>query len=341
MSSLRIVFLADTHLGFDYPVKPRIQRRRRGPDFFDNFHKVLDYARQTRPHLVVHGGDLFFRARIPHKIVAMVYEILFDFAQDGIPIFIVPGNHERSILPASLFLNHPNIFIFDKPTTFTFDLDNVTVSLTGFPCQRSSVRDKFSGLLDQSGWHDNSGGLKLLCLHQTVEGAQVGPSGFTFRDGKDVIPLGALPPDAAAILAGHIHRQQILGGLGEGGGRTPPVIYPGSIERTSFAEREERKGFYELQFSQPDGGLWGVERLNFIELPARPMVNLYLDGSVTADNLRDVIQGSISVMAEDAVVRFKCSPDLDPQVRKLMTGIFLRSVLPESMNYQFAADFHQ
>ncbi len=28
---VRILLLADTHLGFDLPFKPRVQRRRRGP----------------------------------------------------------------------------------------------------------------------------------------------------------------------------------------------------------------------------------------------------------------------------------------------------------------------
>lgn len=341
MSPVRIVFFADTHLGFDYPIKPRIQRRRRGPDFFENFHKVLDYARKTQPHLVLHGGDLFFRARIPQKIVDMVYEDLFDFAQVGIPIVIVPGNHERSILPVSLFLNHPNIYIFDKPTTFQFPLEGGIIYLSGFPCQRKYVRDKFSDLLSSSGWHENRGGLKLLCLHQTVEGAQVGPSNYTFSKGKDVIPQRALPEDAIAILSGHIHRRQLLGDRTELGRRIPPVIYPGSIERTSFAEREEEKGFYEIEITQSDEEMWGIDRLDFLQLPARPMQDLYLDGTVSVDNLPDYVKARIFGMADDSIVRLKCSPNLDPQVRRQVTSSFLREVMPETMNFQFSADFRQ
>ena len=100
---LQLPELRNLHLGFDFPLKPRIERRRRGPDFFDNFHRVLDYARKTRPDFLVHGGDLFFRAKIPQLIVDMVYQDLFEFAAEGIPTLIVPGNHERSILPVSLF----------------------------------------------------------------------------------------------------------------------------------------------------------------------------------------------------------------------------------------------
>ena len=131
---LRIVFLADTHLGFDYPVKPRIKRRRRGPDFFANFRQVLEYARQTRPDIVLHGGDLFFRSKIPPKIIDLVYGDLFDFAGEGIPLLIVPGNHERSILPASLFLNHPNIHIFLAMTQSIINLMFVFPYVRIFVC---------------------------------------------------------------------------------------------------------------------------------------------------------------------------------------------------------------
>ena len=44
MGVVRILFLADTHLGFDFPFRPRIRRRRRGPEFFANFKKALQPA---------------------------------------------------------------------------------------------------------------------------------------------------------------------------------------------------------------------------------------------------------------------------------------------------------
>ena len=36
MGLIRILLIADTHLGFDLPFRPRIKRRRRGLDFFAN-----------------------------------------------------------------------------------------------------------------------------------------------------------------------------------------------------------------------------------------------------------------------------------------------------------------
>jgi DNA repair exonuclease SbcCD nuclease subunit len=58
MGIIRILFLADRHLGFDFSFRPRIQPRRRGPEFFANFKLALLPALQGRVDCAVHGGDL-------------------------------------------------------------------------------------------------------------------------------------------------------------------------------------------------------------------------------------------------------------------------------------------
>lgn len=337
--SIRILLFADTHLGFDYPIRPRLQQRRRGPDFFANFRRVLDHARRTRPDVVVHSGDLFFRARVPQQIVDLVYSDLLEFAAEGIPVLIVPGNHERSVLPISLFLNHPNIYIFDQPRSFLFTLGGVSVAFSGFPCERKAARDRFCSLVAGTGFHDLSVEIKLLCMHQTVEGAQVGPSDYTFRTGKDVIRRSDLPKDSLAVLCGHIHRRQVLGRLDKGEDGSPAVIYPGATERTSFAERDEPKGFFEIAFAPQAAGNWLISGLNFIELPARPMLDLMLDPNVTPGTLEFVIRSQVAGLNPDAILRINGNPDLDPQVKELITSRFLRQVLPGSMNFQFGQGF--
>jgi hypothetical protein len=48
---VKVLLLADTHLGFDQPQRPRVERRRRGPDFFANTRRALEPARPM--HAVV------------------------------------------------------------------------------------------------------------------------------------------------------------------------------------------------------------------------------------------------------------------------------------------------
>jgi DNA repair exonuclease SbcCD nuclease subunit len=94
---LKILFFSDTHLGFDYPIKPRVQKRRRGFDFFKNFRDILQKAIDEEYDLVIHGGDLFFRSKIPPLIVDLVYLELFNFAKSGIPIYIQCLSRSRGL----------------------------------------------------------------------------------------------------------------------------------------------------------------------------------------------------------------------------------------------------
>ncbi len=100
-------------------------------------------------------------------------------------------------------------------------------------------------------------------MHQAVEGAVVGPSDYIFRAGRQVLRLDDLSDQFIAYLSGHIHPHQILWTRES---KPKPFIYPGSIERTSFAERGETKGFLLLEFSQDK-----TLDISFRALPTRPM----------------------------------------------------------------------
>jgi DNA repair exonuclease SbcCD nuclease subunit len=326
-----IIFFADTHLGFDYPIRPKINRRRRGEDFFNNYKKVLNYAIERNADLVVHGGDFFFRSKLPKKVIDMAYKSLFEFADSGIPFLIVPGNHERSILPSSLFLNRPNIFIFNRPKTFSIYINGAAVSVSGFPFERNDIRNQFNSLLTKTGWHEQKADIKLLLMHQTVQGAQVGPSNYTFRYGKDVIKRADIPSNFTAVLSGHIHRQQIL--MKD----HMPIIYPGSTERTSFAEQKEEKGFYEIIFEGMDSQ-WAILNTKFIELPSRPMQDILLEDYLSRENLESFIQSEIQKMHPDAIIRFKANGNVKGEVIQKLSSRCIRSILPETMNFQLSGN---
>lgn len=320
----KIIFLSDTHLGFDYPIRPKKEKRRRGIDFFNNFDKVLDYAKEARADMVIHGGDLFFRTLIPKPIIDMVYERIFDFAESGIPIIIVPGNHENSRLPVSLFMQHPNIYYYTKPDVFQFHLKGMDLDIAGFPCVRKEVLAKFPEITKEIESKLRPHSLQLLCMHQSIEGAQVGPSDYTFRGGKDVIPIQTLPSNYHLFLSGHIHRSQILYSACQ-----TPIIYPGSIERTAFAEKDEDKGFYEININE------GREiSYKFIELKTRPMIDILLDKNLyTSATLKEDILQQISEIPRDSILRFKLNNNA---FIKLLNVKFLDEIIPVTMNYQIA-----
>ncbi len=324
MAVIRILFLSDTHLGFDQPARPRVERRRRGPDFFAAMETALAAARTLQVDAVVHGGDLFFRSRISLHLAHRGLAPLLALADEGFPVLLVPGNHERSRIPRSLLACHPNLLIFDRPRTFTLMLRDQAVSFAGFPFEPGDVRSRFPQLVEQTGM-DPGAALALLCIHQVVEGAQVGPGNYIFRSGEQVIRGADLPHGFHAVLAGHVHRAQVLVQDLAGRPLASPVIYAGSTERTSFAEMNETKGYFLLEWDTAEQSLhW-----RFNPLPVRPMLRLRCE--VSADHAETVgrLQTELARLDPQSVVQIELPGE--PGSGGL-TEAAVRRIAPPTMN---------
>ena len=344
MGLIKLLLLADSHLGFDYPFKPRIQRRRRGEDFFSNYHRALEPARQHEVDAVIHGGDLFFRSRVPAMLVDMVFAPLKEIADSGIKIYLVPGNHERSKIPCKIFSLHPNIHIFDQPRTFVFEKNGSKVAFSGFPYCRDNVRALFPRLLRETGWQEYRAACadRFLCIHHCFEGAKVGPVNYTFKYADDVIRLKDIPDEFAAVLAGHIHRYQVLTKDLHGKPLSTPVFYPGSIERTSFAEMDEKKGYFLLELTpgSPDTLVrdWG-----FVELPVRPMVKIDISPQgMDGMKLTAFIKKSFSSLSPQSVVKLNIEGTIPEGCLPVFRASSLRALAPKEMNIsvRFSGKFH-
>ena len=267
MAIIRILFVADTHLGFDLPFRPRVTRRRRGPDFFENFKRALRPALEGAVDCVVHGGDLLYRSKVPARLVEMAFEPLKKVADCGVPVYLVPGNHERSAIPYRLLAAHRKIHIFDRPQTYLLSSGGLTLALAGFPYVRNQIRKDFLEVLKQTGWNQTKADAHLLCIHHCIEGATVGPKNYMFKYNSDVIKTADIPDGFTAVLSGHIHRFQVLKTDLKGNPISTPVFYPGSIERTSFAEKNEKKGYLILEMKTGNSKGGGLHRWTFHELP--------------------------------------------------------------------------
>ena len=336
--SVRILFLADTHLGFDMPVRPRVERRRRGPDFFRNYERVLGMASVHRVDFVVHGGDLLFRRKVPAKLVQDAMAPLKRLADAGVPVYLVPGNHERSEIPYEMLAMHPHVHIFDRPRVFVAEVNGIHVALAGFPNCRDDVRTRFRSLVEETTVQTVEAEVRLLCVHQCFEGAVVGPSDYTFRYADDVVRMKDVPGDCAAVLSGHIHRHQVLTTDLQGNEGPAPVLYPGSIERTSFAEKDEPKGCLVLEVA-PDERPGGVLRSwEFCRLPARPMLVCELHGGSDALSLDTAIRNAIASAPDDAILQLRIHGTLSDRDRAVLTAKNLRALAPATMNVELRLD---
>lgn len=339
--TLRILLLADTHLGFDSPIRPRVERRRRGPDFFANYELALQPARSGEVDLVVHGGDLLYRTRVPPVLVEQALTPLAEIAQSGMPVFLIPGNHESSRIPLHLLAATPNLHIFHRPQTVLLELNGVAISLSGFPFARR-IGEKFDRLLDDCDYASVDADCRLLCLHQSVEGATVGLHDYTFRSGPEVIAGKTIPSAFDAVLAGHIHRSQLLTHDLSGRPLPAPVIYPGSIERTSFAERLEDKQFALLTITRHSFQSRCHVAVSFKDLPTRPMKVLSVNtADMSPPQLASVLRRKISALDPDAVVQVRLNGPMTDELASVANVATLRALAPETMNISLAGRRHE
>jgi exonuclease SbcD len=330
--SLRVLLLADTHVGFDLPLTPRVHRRRRGPDFLANHERALAPALAGEVDLVVHGGDVFHRARPHHTLVAMAFEPLRRVADRGIPVFVVPGNHERSRIPHARFAAHPLIHVFDRPRTFRLVICGIKVALLGFPYERHVVRKRMPGLIRETGWLPGQDDVALLCVHHCFEGATVGPANFTFRRGPDVIRVRDVPAGVTAVLTGHVHRHQVLETDLFGRPLPAPILYPGSTERTAFAEMDETKGTLLLEIGT-NGPSAPRPRWRFIPLPTRPMYSAEINAQgVFAGALARDVRRIVSGFPHDAVLRLRVHGRLREDAMAVLSAAGMRALAPATMN---------
>lgn len=298
--ALRVLHLADTHIGAELPARPRANRPRRGDDFVRSFRRALGHAISCDgTDLVIHAGDLFDMPNPSAAAVTAAGMALLEVASAGVPIVIVPGNHERCAIPASILLAHPNIHIVREPTTLLFRLRGVEVAVSALPCIRRGSATAFAGQLAATGWERASADIRLLALHQTIESAKCGPDSFRFRSGDDVIDRDTIPVEFDYVALGHVHRPQTLR---RPAGDGPPIVYCGSTDRISFAEIDEPKGAVLIE--EAGGRLCH----RYVEHAVRPMAILPLDVSERSlERVVDDAMGWIRSLPTDAMAQVRLS----------------------------------
>jgi DNA repair exonuclease SbcCD nuclease subunit len=92
---MRVVHLADTHLGFRQLHRVDAAGRNvREQDVAAAFAQAIDHAVALRPDAVIHAGDLFDSHHPSAAALSVALDGLARLRAAGIPIILVAGNHE-------------------------------------------------------------------------------------------------------------------------------------------------------------------------------------------------------------------------------------------------------
>jgi DNA repair protein SbcD/Mre11 len=257
---MRIIHLADTHLGYrQFPGKldPERGLNQRECDVYDAWQHAIDIVVERRPTALVHAGDLFDSARpSPHAVVQAI--IGFQKLRDaGIPAVVIAGNHSTP-----RFRSSGSVFeILRMFGVHAVWQEPHTVRVNGLAIHAVPHEPEAAQLMAdvRSLELARSADANILVLHGGLEAVKQ-----SYGEVGEV----ALDPEVLAevefdyIALGHLHAFQ-----------APQInaIYPGSLERLDFADVDGDKAVLEIDLARPAGSTGFVTRHS---VPARPVLDV-------------------------------------------------------------------
>ena len=180
---------------------------------------------------------------------------------------------------------------------------------------RTFIEDFYAGFVRDCAREIDPHVPAIVAAHLTVQGSDLGGSERasliahepTFTAAQ-LTPLG---PDGRPafdyVALGHIHRYQDRNAEAFARGDGPPVVYSSSIERISFKEHDDRKGFVLVDIEP--GAAGKTTRYTFVDTPARRFLPIEVDATGTADPTAAVLIALATVDVADAVVRVRYTAD--------------------------------
>lgn len=261
---MRIIHLADTHLGFRPPsvrLDPVRQLNQRECDVYDVWHRAIDISIERDVDAVIHAGDLFDSARPSPRAMSEALDGFARLRDAGIPVIAIAGNHStpRFRSGGSVFevIERFGLQVAWRAPQ-TFRVRDVAFHAVPHESDAASLHADIEALELDSTTEAN-----VLILHAGIEALPRATYGEVNEIELDPELLARVDFDYIAL--GHLHRFQV-----------PQVnaIYCGSPERLDFADTEGEKAVLEIDLSVGAGGDGFVTRH---ALDTRPMIDIGID----------------------------------------------------------------
>jgi DNA repair protein SbcD/Mre11 len=273
--TVHVLLTADNHLDITaVQYGPRRFERKR--DFQRCFEALVGFALENRPDLVLVGGDFYDTILPGNPTRAFVSEQFKQLHDKDIKIFLVSGHHdtprsiEQAVSPLLVHANAGHAYFLQspEPTTKTLRIQQDTINITGMSLDPSLGPDQDPL---QTSPPPSQTGVNIFLTHYPIEGFQ----GYFGQETH--IATASIPRNYQLFASGHLHHHQ------KHTINNTPVLYPGSTERCSFQEEDEKKGFLWLELDQT-----GIVHEEFHQTPARPMETLHYKVSGEASLTRQI-----------------------------------------------------
>ena len=330
---MRILHTADIHLGITTfgRVDPETGLNTRLLDFKRSFEFMVERGLKEGIDCFLFCGDAYRTADPTPTQQKIFAECLRPVARAGLPIVMVVGNHDHPVTfgkaSALDIFGHldGDVHVFDAPESTVIETPAGPLQLLALPwpirskilsreehqgksprALREYIEARYISFVEDATEAMDPSLPAVLGGHFSVQGAELAGSERTSliaHEPKFSAGDLALPPlDYVAL--GHIHQHQNRAA----GTEAPPVVYSSSIERVSFKEWDERKGFVLVDIDAGGDGNNDGEKstqFSFVETPARPFAALKVDAREAEEPTEAILEEIHQHDLTDAIVRVR------------------------------------
>jgi DNA repair protein SbcD/Mre11 len=284
---MKIVHVSDTHIGFSAyrKVDDETGINQREMDVYRRFVEFTDKVIEIHPDLVIHSGDLFDSVRPSNRAISVALDNLARITEADIPVIAIAGNHSTPRLreTGSVFkiLEHVRGLravysgIYERVVQ-----EDLTVHAVPH-CEGDALLAELEKVTA-----DGDANFNVETLHAGVSGLNVFKMG---EFNETIVPSSYLRTDMDYIALGHYHNYSSA---------ADNAYYAGSIERLSFSEADEAKGFVIIDLD--------TKKRKFVKLAAREMMDLGpidASGMDTASLMEEISNVLDAVSMDGRIVR--------------------------------------
>ena len=279
--SVQILHCSDTHLDKNFNIANLARAQERKEDLNKNFSAAVDYALKNRPDLFLMTGDIFDRVSPSNAARILVTQKIRQLKEAGISVFIIGGNHDvpklgSQHLAIDLLSSAGLATVFSKSDEFgrrILQIDGKSVCVIG-----KSYYSQVEGQNPLRGLKiPIEGDYNLLLIHGSLQGLNVVSSVPEMASQNPFRPED-IKVGVNYLALGHFHNHY------ERDHEGCKIVNPGSMEKLSWAEMNDEKGFVWAELNGSEASS------EFIRLETRPMEKYILNLSKNEDyspTLRD------------------------------------------------------
>jgi len=288
--SLQIVHCSDLHLGKRFNISSYAHAVERRKDLERNFSTVVDHALKNKPDLFLVSGDIYDRILPTNPERVFLTRKIKELKDVSIHVFMIGGNHDvpKTARPTNLAIEPlqsaglATIFSgFDSIQQKVIGVNGKKVCVSGksYDSQNENQNPLSNEKIPKKGDYN------ILMLHAAFHGLNVNSSVPYFVN-QNPIKTEDIKKGIDYLALGHYHNHFMRDHRG------CTICNPGSIEKVTWAEEKDQKGFIWAELRRD-----GVEA-EFVHLKTRPMESKELVLSKDSGDIGDFISSFLEGFAD-------------------------------------------